>query len=220
MTKPPSYDAIHSLLNRKRGPAHKTPCTWCYRRASAWAYMHDCQSEIRDKRGLRYSADLSAYSALCSGCHRPLDVLVATHGQDRALIAELRNERRANVKPELRSFLMPDGFGGIDAIATLVDHCPDSDAMASHFYDFHYRPMCREVEVRPVGYATFMKRMVDDFGYLKYTRCGLLHLRAPWHGSENPYDFEAEMTAHFAELRAAGAGSVADRLEAAWERRA
>lgn len=181
--------------------------------------MHDSADEIIDPLGLRYSTDLHAYAALCFTCHRALDVCVARYGQEQARIKRLRNLRRVDACPELSAMRLPDGFGGSDALAILADQCEESQATASRFYFRHYKNMCRELELRPLGYVTFMRRIVDEFDYVKDVHNGATRLTAPWHeDSVNTYDQTADMTAHVADLRAAGSHWIADLIEATYSR--
>ena len=75
----PKYSTIHTRLNVKRGKASEHTCP-CGRQASSWAYLYTDSEPLvsnqRDSKGCLYSADLTAYIALCSADHRALDALM------------------------------------------------------------------------------------------------------------------------------------------------
>ncbi len=72
-----SYMAVHKRLLRLRGPAHHHTCVDCGAVAGEWSYdgrsSEERVSEGCHHAGLRYSSDISDYSARCISCHRAYD---------------------------------------------------------------------------------------------------------------------------------------------------
>lgn len=73
-----SYSGAHANTRLVRGDACLNDCS-CGAQAAEWAYRHGSPAELRDSRGLAFSADPSDYDPMCRRCHRLYDKAHITH---------------------------------------------------------------------------------------------------------------------------------------------
>lgn len=98
-TTPPSYAAMHSRLNHRRGLARRRACVDCGQPARHWSYDHADPNEVTSASGLEYSTEPAHYAPRCRSCHFAFDQAYRKTGIPRlhALAAELEPHIRAAV---------------------------------------------------------------------------------------------------------------------------
>lgn len=69
----PTYEAMHSRLNYRKGLARRQPCIDCGEPARQWSYDHLDPNELTSPSGLEYSTDPDRYQPRCRPCHHKLD---------------------------------------------------------------------------------------------------------------------------------------------------
>lgn len=95
----PSYAAMHSRINHRRGLARRRDCVDCGQPARHWSYDHADPNEITSPTGLEYSSDPAHYDPRCRTCHDSFDQRYRKAGIPRlhALAAALEPQIRAAI---------------------------------------------------------------------------------------------------------------------------
>lgn len=71
-----SYNAMHTRIGSKRGPAYWWECVDCGEQAEEWSLYDRAAANRVDPKGRPYSTNIGDYVSRCVPCHRAFDKAV------------------------------------------------------------------------------------------------------------------------------------------------